>query len=307
MKIVIIRQRPSIGDAILLQPLIREIRAEHPEAEIQAVTDIAYASGALKDALWLAGIDKIWNISQFEWTTEGNKCISPQFRSVDGRVPQVIRQADKVYDCNSAFMDYERQCGGKCDLGISEFWLQHFGYSTENSAPVLRSDPAVCAEVDEKFAGKTKPLVGIVLRSGDRVRDYDRGILPAVCMYLHTRGCIPVGIDPIMDLPSTYGMSLVGKPIRYVAEAMRRMSLILTPDTGLLHIAQGLGIPTVSLWGILHPSLRTKGYDTLPVYTGSLCTNKNCPCCTWKFQQFSCMYSIKENHVISALDRALCR
>lgn len=307
MKIVIVRQRPSIGDAILLQPLVREIRVAYPGAEIQAVTDTAYASGALKDALWMAGIDKIWNISQFEWTTPGNKRISPQLRAVEEQPPQIIRQADKVYDCNSAFMEYERSCGGKCTLGISDFWLQHFGFSTENSAPVLRTDPAVYDEVTEKLAGKTKPLVGIVLRSGDKARDYDREIIPALGTFLHTSGFIPVGLDPIMEMNSTYGFSIIGKPISFIAEAISRMKLVITPDTGLLHIAQGLGIPTVSLWGILDPALRTKGYDTLPVYTGGLCKKHGCPCCTWTFQQFSCTYSIRENHVISALRQLLWR
>src|SRR5205809_730056 len=124
MRIALIRQRPSIGDVLLLGPLIREIKRTYPGSHLTVITDPTYISGALVTAFeGIPGIDRIDQILARDWTTESNKLIDPSLRFADTEPPYTVSRADKVFDCNAAFMQFERDFNGKTPYGISEFWL----------------------------------------------------------------------------------------------------------------------------------------------------------------------------------------
>lgn len=305
MRIALIRQRPSIGDCLLLAPLIYAIKKRYPNSKLTVITDASYISGALPLIFdGIPGVDKIECVPSLEWTTEGNKEIDPSLRSASDIVPYTVRKADIVYDCNSAFMQFERDYRGKTPYGIGEFWLRHHGYYTPDSStlPIYQVNPEKEEEVDawciEHRVPTNKKLVGMVLRSGAICRDWDYdNKSTSIAMSLHSANYFPIGFDPWKVLPSPYGTSCVGKQLDFVAALLKRCSVVLTPDTGLLHLAQAVNTPTVALWGILDPNLRVKGYNTIVVPQTSLgnCTDgaaHMCPCCRWKFQQWSCMKRI---------------
>jgi hypothetical protein len=318
MKIALIRQRPSIGDCLLLAPLIRAIKERHPNSRLTVITDSSYIGGALPRIFeGIPGVDRIECVASTEWTTEGNKVIDPILRTANGDTPHAVKKADLVYDCNSAFMEFERQYHGKTPCGIGEFWLRYHKYDTptSNVLPVYQVSPeqeeAVSRWFEEFNIPTDKKLVGMVLRSGAACRDWDyNGKCASVAMWIHSANCYPIGIDPWKGLPSPYGCSCVGKPLDFVAALLKRCDAVLTPDTGLLHLAQAVGTPTVALWGILSPELRVKGYNTLVVPNTSLgvCSDNEapyCPCCRWTFQQWSCMRRITLPMITEALAKTL--
>lgn len=319
MRTVVIRQRPSIGDCLLLSPLIGQLKSKY-DSKVTVITDSRYLCGALPTIFeGIPGVDRVECIDSREWTTESNRRVDPDlFGAATEPLPHTVKVADLVLDCNAAFMEFEREYNGHTPYGIAHFWLEHHGLYTRgvNLLPQYSVNPDKQADADEWLAAnnpKNKPLVGIVLRAGMWARDWDfDGKSAKIAEWLHTKGCVPVGIDFIKPLSSPYGISCIGKPIDYVAGIVKRCTTILTPDTGILHLAQAVGTPQVALWGIMPPELRVKDYDcaVIPKQSLGYCQTpedfKSCQC-RWTFQQWSCLRRITFRMIIAGLEEALQR
>jgi hypothetical protein len=313
-EVVLIRQRPSIGDCLLLGPLIQKIKEKHPKSRLTVVTDLEYASGALKIIFeGLNGVDDIQCISPFEWTTESNKTIDPRYRAAPLQLPHIVSKADFIYDCNTAFIQFERQWNGDTPYGIAEFWLRHFGFEPDNLLPVYNIPAQAKSDADtwlSERGGSAAKLVGVVLRAGSYHRDWNfDDKAQRVIEWIYTKGYTPITFDPIQSSPSAYGLSCVGQRLDVVAALLQRCKLLLTPDTGLLHMAEAVGTPTVALWGIMRPELRVKNYNTLvvPVKSLGFCEGqelKGCSC-SWKFQQWSCLKRLSLPIITAALEKRL--
>lgn len=313
-KVVLIRQRPAIGDALLLYPLIKAIKTKFLNSYLTVITDSCYCGGALPLIFsQMPEVDQVECIEPMEWTTDSNKRVDPILYAAGKDIPYTIAHADLIFDCNGAFIEFERAYGDEVPYGIAEFWLRHFDiYSPEiNLLPYFEvtSDRQADVATWQKEQNIVKPMVGIVLRAGDPVRDWDfNNLSNDISDWLHTSGYTPVGIDPIKSLTSIYGRSCVGKKLDFVAALLQACTLVLTPDTGLLHLAQAVGTPTVALWGIMRPELRVKGYNTVVVPKNSLgyCPLEELACkrC-WLFQRWSCMKRITLPMIIDGLQEAL--
>lgn len=317
LKIVVIRQRPAFGDALLLQPLLKALREKHPTGHITVVTDPNYLGGALPLMFEsMPEIDRVEYIPSLEWTTEENKIVDPILYAAGKDTPYTVTKADILLDCNAAFIQFERQYNSRNPppCGIAEFWLRHFGFYTPETDLLPHytvSDSCKEAVNEWKSSNRiTKPMIGIVLRAGDVIRDWDfNGLSTQIADWLHTSGYTPIGIDPVKTLPSIYGYSCVGKKLDYVAALLEQCHLVLTPDTGLLHLAQAVGTRTIALWGIMEPRLRVEGYNckVVPEHSLGYCSNdrKSCITCKKSNQQWSCLRRIKLPMIIKALEESL--
>lgn len=303
MRLALVRQRPSIGDCLLLSPLIRELKAAHPKAHLTVITDPAYFGGALPKIFeHIPGVDRVDQVTGHEWRP-----------GLPQEAPWSVRTADLVLDCNTAFLDHEREHNGAPPYGIAEFWLRHFGkwYEGVDMRPAYVVDSAsrlaVAAWLDAK--GLTgKKLVGVVMKAGAPARDWDFGISGQVCDWLHCRGYAPVSIDISKSAPSMYCIPCVGKQIDFVAALLEQCRAVITPDTGLLHLAEAVGTKTVAIWGIMDPRLRIQGYNTVLVPERSLgfcqgAEERQCQC--WKLQRWSCLRRVLLSHIVNGMGEAL--
>ncbi|MEM4720662.1 MAG: glycosyltransferase family 9 protein [Candidatus Methanomethylicaceae archaeon] len=67
------------------------------------------------------------------------------------------------------------------------------------------------------------------------------------------------------------------KNFRGLIPLVQGASAVVCPDSSLLHLAAGLKVPTVSLWGLFHPNDRAKYYKTdHPIFRKEAC--KFAPC-----------------------------
>lgn len=313
MRVVVIRQRPSIGDCLLLGPLLREIKSYHKGCHLTVVTDPTYLGGGLVKVFeGMPFIDKIECINSVDWTTEKNAMIQPEFTlASQTHLPPTISKANKVYDCNADFMLYERDHEGNPPLGIAEFWLRHHGFMSPQGTellPIYKISTKAEEAVDEWLSDTTTTPIGVVLRAGGSPRDWNYGDKATqVCDHIYTRGFLPITFDPYQKSNSVYARACTGRPLDFVAAAIKRCRLLVTPDTGLLHLAQALKVPTVALWGIMDPRLRLAGYDTTLVPRQSLGVcgpGEGCPV-TWRFQHWSCMHRITLQHIIEGIEEAI--
>jgi ADP-heptose:LPS heptosyltransferase len=310
---VVIRQRPSIGDALLLGPLIRCIKAKYPKSTLTVITDGLWMGGALMDVFeHLPGVDRVESVPALEWTTDRHKELEPALRGAIGDVPVSVQRANLIFDCNSGFIEFERSHNGHPPYGIGEFWVRHFDYDCDDYLPkytVTQEEKTKAAEWVRQ-QGIDRPIVGIVLRAGHQARDWNfNGIADNICGWLHTSGYQPVTIDPVMATYQPHTKAFVGHQIRDVAAFLQQCLLVVTPDTGILHLAEAVGVPTVALWGIMNPELRLKGYNTTVIPSQSLgvCEEReqsSCQC-TWKFQQWSCLRRLRPTMIVDALQETL--
>lgn len=305
MRIALIRQQPSIGDALLLSPLIREIKAAHPRSHLTVITDPMYLGGALpKIFAGLPGVNRVDQVSGFEWRPD-----LPQ------EVPYSVRSADLVLNCNTAFLDFEGAHGGAPPCGIAEFWLRHFDRWREgvDMRPAFNVSEAqkrlVEAWLGERGIFETGKLVGVVMQSGAPARDWDfHGMSARVCDWLHCAGYKPITIDLTKQSESIYAIPCVGQQIDFIAALLSYCTAVVTPDTGLLHLAEAVGTKTVAIWGIMDPRLRLLNYNTTLVPDRSLgyCTGseeRSCQC--WKLQRWSCLRRVLLSHIVNGMEAAL--
>ncbi len=312
--IILIRQRPAFGDALLIGPLIRALKNHIPDSRLTVLTDSTYMSGALP--LIFKGIphvDRVECVSSMEWTTDSNKQVDPILNAAGPDVPFSVIHSDVVLDCNGGYMAFEREHNGDIPYGIQEFWLRHYGYFHEglDLRPHWNIPDKAKQAVDQwlqEINPQHKPIVSMVLRAGDRIRDWNFSKHSTdIADWLHTKGFFPIGIDPHIPLKSMYGGSCIGRQLDFVAALLERCKATLTPDTGLLHLAEAVGTPTVALWGIMRPELRVAGYNCHIVPSKSLgqCDDPNCACCRWKFQQWSCVHKITLPMILAGLRERL--
>lgn len=311
MGIVLIRQRPAIGDALLLAPLIREIKKEYPKQALTVLTDDTYMKGALPDIFQgISGVDRIELVPMRRWTTGDNVREDHELLGVDTvNVPLVVRKTDRLFNCNTAFIQHERAGGDQ--YGIAEFWLRHFNFWEDGTdcRPEYTVPGHAVEFVQDWLKNDNKKVLGIVLRPGDPVRKWDFDDRATTLMnWASDRGYHPVSIDSMFKTNSTRGQTWYGHSITYTAALLKACSVVFTPDTGLLHLAEAVGTPTISLWGKVNPDLRVEGYRTMRLgIEGPRCApEEKCPCCIeWSFQHWGCVRKIGLQDMTNAIERCM--
>jgi ADP-heptose:LPS heptosyltransferase len=303
MNPVLVRQRPAIGDAVMLSPTIKALAARH-NSKVDIVTDPTYAAGGLVSIFnMIPEVNKVIPIEPAEWTTWSNAQVDPRYAAYTEGVPFPLRNRP-LYDANGAFISYEREHRGNPPLGIAEFWFKYFGFGGE--MPPMSLEPSASDRADAKTWAATLPQgkvrVGIVLRAGDPVRDWDRHELALTFAdFLHTSGHTVVTIDPIKSLGNY--PAIVGKPLNAVVARVETLDVVITPDTGMLHIAEALKVPTIAIWGIMPPALRVKGYNTTLTPHLGCCTPQDTYCRCWKFQRYSCLQRLRLTHLVNTFEQ----
>lgn len=100
----------------------------------------------------------------------------------------------------------------------------------------------------------TKPFIGVVLYASTANRTWKRMLDLAEKLTKF----YPVAIisDKDASLPCRH-LDLTGLPLEVVAaEINNNCKLLITPDTGILHLAMLLGVPSVAIFGPIEPKLR---------------------------------------------------
>jgi len=243
-------------------------------------------------------------------TTTSNQEVDDQLRGKDDLA--TLYPNDTVYDANGAFIAHERAWLKKerPDLfGIRDFWLQHFGFKGYDCHI---DKPAFGLEIEALDAVKKtlaltpgKQVLGIVLRAGDSRRD----CLP------------PARVEVIADWAKSCGYEVVllgtedasyfsgakhlkTTDLQTMAAGIYLCDVVLTPDTGLLHLAEALGVLTVSLWGVVDPKYRVLGYDTIVVPKQPVACSRLgqfCNCCSVGPRPYSCTKSVPLHETLEAI------
>lgn len=278
MKILVIRLS-SLGDVVLTVPVFKTIKDAMEDSHVTVLVKSRYA-----DVLsGHPGVDRVWNYENrtlLGWIAEIRRS-----------------RFDKIIDLHDNLRSNILSLCGKAGQTIryeKSSWARRQLVMTKKSDPDLRRDvlsrylvaagsSLSGADVDVPFlaTGDGEPLPEWITRSladgpviglAPGAKHRTKRWLPErfavagnrlaarygakVVLFGGEEDVVPAQ-DVMKDL-TVPAVSLVGKTsLRDLMRVIRRCVLFLTNDSGLMHIAAGLGVPTVAVFG---PTVREFGF-----------------------------------------------
>ncbi len=297
MKRLLIIRFSSLGDIILTEPIVRALRATYPDAELHFLTKQHYS-----ELLTLfEGIDRVHTYS-------------PEWR---GRLLTDLKQLklDAVIDLhNNVRSRLVCETLGVKSHRANKQWLRRMAavkfkkmlsqpqHAVERFAAALkplgielssRSPRLTVSQLAGEWWSqeRSKHPVGtnyFVIAAGAA---HATKMAPAeLWQRLHARlsergfvSCIIVGSESEREVLEMVAASTGGAPvftgtsIAKTAAIVKSAQFVISNDSGLAHLAAGLKVPVVALFGPTHPLL---GFSPLGEYAGSYTVNERCSPCS---------------------------
>ncbi len=247
--IIVYRNERGIGDACMLLPTITKLSELNPDSDIIVVMDRP-ASAVYENHPCVHEIVNVadFNIADYKSATFFNVsscCLEYELHHTSMRCGQVSK---------SRFELFADACGVEWD---------------GNSGHIIISEQETHHIRDRVFSSNRQfndaILVGIVLRSAQEWRSYQH--IRTVVEYFQrnplfggvARKIIPITIDHEQQVDGVF--STVDLDIRETISLISFLDIVVGPDTGPMHVAGSLGIPTLWICGPTNPNLRAKTYD----------------------------------------------
>lgn len=264
-KTLLVIAQAAIGDALCMTPALREIKKLYPQ-----VTLNISISGKARPVL--EGLPYIDNLLS----------MPIPFKEVS-KADYIVKTIEMV---NTPQFD---------NLSLVDYYLwKLYIYKAEKETPDVQIDEAVLNEMKEAFnkireasGGKKILLFHYLASSVHRtlppklLKGIEDSIwneyVPVICSLPDEDITVETALD-------VYGiraanLSVFMKDIRYLIASVALSDAVITADTATLHIAGGLGKPTVLISGPIDAELRTSNYPTViplsPNYKGQTCVS---PC-----------------------------
>lgn len=259
--------RPGgIGDAVLLAPAIRRLREIFPKVRIEV---LAERRNAGTFAL-CPGIDRVlcydkpgelWQALKSRYNVVVD---SEQWHRLSAIVTRMIRSQVKIgYGTNERKRLFTHSIGYSHEnYEVDSFFelLKPLGIEPPSTvlSPFL-TVPAVDQRTADKMLGKLqgKPLITIFPGASIAERCWGNDKFRQLAKRLIDAGCCVVIVGGKEDVASghaivagTCALNLAGQTsLCETAGILNRSKLLVSGDSGVLHIGVGLGMPTVSLFG----------------------------------------------------------
>lgn len=290
-RIVVIRQLGGIGDVIIMSAVYRGLKEKYPNSLIQLLTGSTYMSGALLDvAERNPFIDEVHIMEPYDGTTQNT--INVWRKYYDG-CPVIddnplLTKADLVIDLNTACVEYEWEAmnGDGIKKPRYQIWCERAGVVPSTYAPAYN-----LTDSDRKFANKVwsdrnltgKTVIGVGVAACDPKRSIPIEISRQICQGLEARGYTPVVIDATFNFPEFNSFN--GYRISEIIALISKLDVMVTVDTGLLHMAGAVDVPIVGIFGPTDPEMRMKPYR------GSATDGSKLMPCSPCWYKYSCLNS----------------
>lgn len=267
-KITVLRCLGGVGDMIMVTPVFRGIKEKYPDCHLTVATTWTYGAGALPALLQRnPHIDKVVRIEPTEWASDMMRHVKAEFRNVPNDwTPPCIAEADEVIELSVICSMVETATMPNVVKHRTDIWCDHAGVNPSSRKPVLVLSKEELAQgkrwCDDNLGDGKR--IGVVLNAMSPIRAWPYA--EEFAKDLKQGGYKVVTLDPVKrvadDIPA-----LIGRQIRFVASCIAHLDAVVTPDTGLLHVAGAMGTPILGLFGSTDPMLRCREYAshyTLP-------------------------------------------
>lgn len=330
-KVLILRLR-GVSELLLATPLIRALRARHPQAHISVLTtrrlaQLVQENPRLDEVITLGPDDSLRDLAPTLRSRGFSHLIDLEdtlrTRTLRALVPGTWSAVEDAglarwllglsrrgngdgtsladrYFAAARTLDVEPD-GGPVELLTSETareraarWLQHAGL------------------------GQGKPIVAFAPGSVHRSRRWPVEYWGELIRRIVRTGADAVVVGNSDESPTASEVALRGGPragsaagellLLETAAIIARAEALIVGDTGLLHVAAGVGTPAVALFG---PTVRAAG--TFPYHAHAAVIERELPCrpCTavgedeCPLKHHVCLRAIRANDVFDVLSRTL--
>ena len=266
-KVILVRRTsPGIGDLLMATTGIELLKKEHPDKEIH----VAVQDNLMPLLESSPFIDKVIsckdsiNYKRYYMTIDiSSPCARYEYsrlrsgRSVEKSRVELFAEALGVKKHLSKLTP-SYYVSKEEDLWVEE-WL--------NKNP----------DVDFK-----KPFVAFTMKSAEKYRDWPISNFRELFKELKSEVNIVI-LDSSREYFYDGTVDACGFPIRHAAAILKICDLLVTVDTGLLHLAAALDIPTIAMFGPIDYKARCKGYKNVTVVK-SECPHMPC----WRNKTIPC-------------------
>lgn len=252
----------GIGDVIALKTVLQDLKWHRPELEVAVVSTI-------RDRCLLDD-----TVTLFDY-------------------PITEAVANK-YDAWINIAEMDRASVGQ-ELPVT--FAEYVGIEPPRWQAVLSADTGLMRAMQGYIRDWTRPKIGVHLASACHFRSIPNWFGATVMMGLVDRGCdcyqlggpndmIPWKDNGVPCQPPDhiYDMIPVLAQLEYYMAFIEHLDVLLTCDTGAMHIAGALGVPTLALFGMTDGAQRTSYYNSVDFVQGQ----KDCSPCENIWQDVPC-------------------
>ncbi len=337
VKRILIIRLGAIGDVLLATPVIRALAARYPESQIDFLTKEAYI-GLLKAHPGLTGVIGFSPASSFRGLWDTVRLIRGRRYDAVVDLQSSIRSRLFVFFSGSRItrtvrlgrfrrfllvrlrMDRYRQpvpVPVKYLLTVRDLDAKDDGKGLD-----LAVDPAaresVRLRLEEYGIGPEKRIVALAPGAGRQTKRWPAERFAEAGRRFGERGfgVFVLGGPMDADVCSAVAQGIGRSAVSFCASAslaettalLERCAILVTNDTGVMHMASALAIPTVAIFG---PTTRHFGF--FPFRSPAVVLERDLPCRPCSFHgtercpkaHFNCMRTISSDDVVSAAERLL--
>lgn len=228
-RVAVVREVGGLGDVICVQSVVAGLQAR-------------------KQRVTLYTPRRFWPV-----------CIAEDLVDTDGAFPDPGPEADHdwVFNMFCPAGDYEGEAGMRPLKGRVRNFCEAAGVEPEM--------PPIVATVGAPVRLGAGPQVGIQPKSENPSKDLSMGQVAALVAELGRRG-IACHLFHDRPLQTTARCTLhVGKPLDEIARIVRGLDAMVAVDSGLLHLAACLGVPTIGIFGPTNGPITCEFYPSVSI------------------------------------------
>lgn len=261
-KVTVFRQLGGIGDFLMATPVFRGLKERWgSECHVTLATDHFYAAGALTLlAKHNPFIDQVVRVNPAHFVCSPTRHVRFEFRNTPNQlVPHCVVDTDLVIDLNVVCAVTETAQQPHVTEHRTDIWCRAAGVEPSSKRPILALTPEELREgaawCDQQLGEGVR--IGVVLSAVDPARNWPYA--SQFAWELHQMGYKTVTID-FSKRAHPQVPAMLGRHIREVAAAIAHLDVVVSPDTGILHVAGTLGVPCLGLFGPTDGALRMREY-----------------------------------------------
>jgi len=231
----------GIGDVIALRPVLQKFREDNPGVLVAVVSTVA-------DQPLIGDI-----VSLFDY-------------------PITLIMAEQ-FDAWVNVAEMDRASVGQ---ELQDTFAKFLGLEPPDASPVLEPDATLVTALQGYVKNPDRPRIGIHMDSASHFRSIPRklGLKTAFLLAEHGYDCYMLGGPenmivltyngkPTAPPEGIYDMTKILGPLEYYIAFLKHIDVLLTCDTGAMHIAGAMSVSTVAIFGMTDGSKRTSYYPSV--------------------------------------------
>jgi heptosyltransferase-2 len=330
-KVLVLRLR-GVSELLLATPLIRALRTRHPQAHISVLTtrrlaQLVQENPRVDEVITLGQDDSLRDLAPTLRSRGFSHLLDLEdtlrTRALRALVPGAWSAVEDAGLARWLLARTRRGNGDGTSLADRFFAAARTLDVEPDGGPVELVTSETAREraarwLEHAGLGQGKPIVAFAPGSVHRTRRWPVEYWGELIRRIVRTGADAVVVGSTDESPTASEVALRGGPragsaagelpLLETAAIIARAEALLVGDTGLLHVAAGVGTPAVALFG---PTVRTAG--TFPYHAHAAVIERELPCrpCTavgedeCPLKHHLCLRAIRSNDVFDVLSRTL--